>query len=193
MWRKMSIPQRAVFITCWWSSFLFLSCQEKRAPEEQGTQTLDWEVPRDLLELRDGRLYRKNETTAFNGILIERFPGGQRKARVEIRDGKPHGRSQGWYENGTLEVEETFTEGISHGERTRWYETGTKKSVAQIEQGQLHGTFSRYYESGQLAQQAETNQGEPHGLSQAWHPSGKLKARVEMHDGEVVTQEFFED
>lgn len=150
------------------------------------------ECTRTQLDLREGVLYAKGESEPFAGTLVERFPGGAKRIAIQIRAGKAHGLSRGWYENGQIETEEHFLNGASHGLRTRWYENGARKSEAQIVAGKIEGTFTRWHENGQKAAMASMVDGIPNGLSVAWHPSGKIKARAVMKMGEVVEREYFD-
>ncbi|MCF7674051.1 MAG: hypothetical protein K9M97_01810, partial [Akkermansiaceae bacterium] len=109
------------------------------------------EMARSQLELRDGMLYATGEPEAFGGMLVEHFPGGGRRLAIEIHDGKAHGVSRGWHENGRLEVEEHFVHGVSHGSRIRWYPNGVRKSEAQIVEGVIEGTFPGWHDKGRKA------------------------------------------
>lgn len=160
-------------------------------PVEEMRNTLR-ECMRSELELREGVLFVKGESTPFEGTMVEVFPGGVRRIAIAIQDGRPHGISRGWYENSQLEVEEHFVHGVSHGLRTRWFANGVRKSEAQIADGKVEGTFTRWHENGQLAVEARMVGGVADGLSKAWHPTGKLKSRVVLKRGEVVEREFFD-
>lgn len=93
--------------------------------------------PRDVLrsdlDLRENVLYLHGSKQPFQGVLVEDFSKEARKLAIEIRRGKAGGLSRGWFENGQLEVEETFVGGVSHGLRTRWHANGQKKSEEHIE------------------------------------------------------------
>ncbi len=151
------------------------------------------ELARHQFDLREGILYAKGESEAFNGTLAETFPGGAKRIAIVIRDGGAHGVSRGWYENGQLEVEENFVRGVSHGRRTRWHANGATKSEARIVDGAIEGVFTRWHDNGQKAAVAIMVDGVSHGVSEAWHASGARKSRVVLEAGEVVSSEFFED
>ena len=48
-------------------------------------------------------------------VAVDLPYGEQRKLEIEIHDGKAHGHSRGWYDNGQMEVDETFVHGGGHG------------------------------------------------------------------------------
>jgi antitoxin component YwqK of YwqJK toxin-antitoxin module len=151
-------------------------------------------VVRSDLELRDDqRLYVHGADDPFSGRLIEDFPGGGLKLEIEIREGKAHGRSRGWFENGQLEVEETFRDGVSNGRRRRWYANGRHRSEAEIVDGQLEGSYLEWHEGGGKAVEMTLKRGVPDGLARTWHPSGARKSEV-MHDsGEIVSRQSWPD
>ncbi len=153
----------------------------------------DKEFTRSELDLREGFLYEKGTEEPFDGILVEHYPDRRLKFAIEIRDGKPHGISRGYYDDGQQEVEEHFENGISHGMRLRWYRNGQKKSEARIVNGKIEGTFTRWHDNGQKSAEAQMDSGEAHGLSQGWHRSGARKSRVELEHGKVVSKEFWDD
>lgn len=145
------------------------------------------------LEKRGDMLFEPGAAAPFRGLLIDSYPGGLRKIRIEIAGGKPNGLSRGWYANGQLEVEEHFVAGVASGKRVRWYENGQKRSEAQIENGEITGTFIQWHDNGQKAAEAALVSGEPEGLSRGWYPSGARKSLVEIRGGEVVSREYWED
>ena len=148
------------------------------------------ELLRSELDLREGVLFARGEAVPFTGVLIERYSADKPKLAIEVKKGKAHGISRGWYDNGQLEVEETFVAGVSHGPRTRWHLNGKKKSEVQIEQGQLAGICTEWHENGQMAVQMKMAKGKPDGMVEAWHPSGELKSRTHFANGEMGKQEF---
>jgi hypothetical protein len=153
------------------------------------------EINRNLLILREGHLYPRDEKDAksFYGLMIETGEGGWLKSRSVISNGVMEGVSEGWYTNGTKQVQEYFVGGISHGLRTKWYANGQKMSEAPILHGKLDGLYRKWSEDGKLTEQMDMKQGKADGLSLAYHPSGFLKARAEMKEGQIMKQEFWQD
>ena len=151
--------------------------------------------PRELtlaeLVRRDGRLYAPGESTPFDGVLYENFPGSKRKLEIEIRDGRADGRSLGYFENGNLEVEEFFTAGVSHGLRTRWDAEGRKRSEERIEHGKLNGLHLEWHANGAKALAMTLHDNQPEGTAEAWYPDGNLKSRTRFEAGKIVKREFF--
>lgn len=169
----------------WWH------CWKHPAGKAQHTNPPVREFTLAELTNRDGLLYAPGESTPFDGLLYENFPGSKRKLEIEIHDGRAHGRSVGYFENGKLEVEEYFTAGVSHGLRTRWDEAGWKKSQEQIEHGKLNGPHLEWYASGTKAVSMTLKDNQPVGLAEAWYPDGRLKCRTHFVAGKIVKREYF--
>jgi len=149
------------------------------------------ELPLAELVKRDGLLYASAETKPFDGRLYENFPNSKRKVGIEIHDGKAHGRSVGYFEDGKLEVEEFFVKGVSHGLRTRWDQDGWKKSEEKIVHGKLHGRHIEWCENGSKAVEMTLKDNQPEGLAETWHPDGELKSRTHFVAGKIAEREFF--
>ena len=188
MSNRVRITAAALLLTALAVTLILL----RRTGEEGATNDRLRVVTRDQLHLRAGALHFRDEGHPFSGTVLEMFPHGTKRVAIEIRDGRPHGRSRGWHENGQLEVEEHFVHGTSNGPRQRWYADGTRKSEAHIVNGKIEGTFTRWHENGNKAAVIMMKNGVAHGMSEAWTPTGRLKARAVMRDGEVVERSFFD-
>ncbi|EDY82294.1 hypothetical protein VDG1235_1914 [Verrucomicrobiia bacterium DG1235] len=145
------------------------------------------------LDLREDVLYLKGSDERFSGSLIEEYSSEFRKLEVSIVEGRAHGVSRGWYDNGQMEVEEFFANGLSDGVRTRWHPDGSKKSEAPIVKGVIDGVFKQWHENGVLAAEVHMDNGKNDGLARAWYPSGTLKSRVTFSDGVAGESAFFPD
>ena len=145
-------------------------------------------VLRSDLVLRDGVLYKPAVTVPFAGLLVERWTADRLRVEVTIVDGRAHGRSRGWYENGQIEVEEHFERGVSHGTRTRWFAEGGKKSQVEIRQGQLTGTFREWHPNGQRARETPLRDGVAHGEVKSWDAAGRLTGTAQVARGQKVVQ-----
>ncbi len=148
------------------------------------------EVKQVDLENREGLLYVHNFKEPYTGALVETFPNGKPKLRIDIRRGKVDGLSRGWYENGQLEVQETFVAGTSHGPRTRWFANGQERSEEKIEHGVVTGPYVAWHESGQKAVEMTLRNGQPDGLALAWFPNGALKSETRFVDGKMQDRKF---
>ena len=175
----------------WWQ-------EQRRAGELRDASRALRELTMAGLVKRDGRLYASAEAKPFNGRLYENFPNTGnsptapvRKLEIEIHDGKAHGRSAGYFDDGKIEVEEFFVNGVSHGLRTRWHQDGWKKSEEMIEHGKLNGRHIEWHENGSKAVEMTLKDDQPEGLAETWYPDGTLKSRTIFAAGKIVDRKFF--
>ena len=143
-------------------------------------------VLRTELMLRGGVLHRPAAPLPFKGVIVEDWRPGQRRVEVTIAEGRAHGLSRGWFENGQIEVEEHFVQGVSHGTRTRWFSEGGRKSQVEIRQGQLSGTFREWHPNGQLARETPLRAGVAHGEVRSWDVAGKLSGQRRVENGKIA-------
>ncbi len=143
---------------------------------------------RHELVRRDGLLLRPSDGRPFDGLMIEEWRPGRRRAELPIVAGRAHGRSRGWYEDGRLEIEEHFVQGVSHGLRRRWYPDGGRKSEGEIRRGQLVGVFREWHPNGRLARETPLADGVPHGLVRSWDAEGRPAGTAQVERGQLVTR-----
>jgi antitoxin component YwqK of YwqJK toxin-antitoxin module len=151
------------------------------------------EIGRHSVIRQNGVLRVPGEKSPFTGRLTETYPSGAKKVSIEVLQGRLHGASLGWHENGVPEVEEHFHQDFSDGPRTRWHPNGARRSYAMIRQGFIEGTYTEWHDNGRQAVVMEMRRGQPEGVVEAWHPSGALKSRSRMSGGKVLEREFFAD
>ena len=140
----------------------------------------------------NGLFYAPNETEPFTGVVVEHYEEGSLKSKTEVEKGKLNGLSEGWHENGQLQIKEHYLNGVSHGLREKWRQDGSKESVGEIKNGKFEGTFRKWHPNGQLAEEIQMLNGVAHGESKSWHENGDLKAKVTLDNGEVIEQEFYD-
>jgi antitoxin component YwqK of YwqJK toxin-antitoxin module len=151
------------------------------------------EVPRQALELVDGRLCLTGAPQPFSGLMVERWENGALKSRSALAHGLLEGLSEGWHTNGQVQVRESFHAGVSHGLRAKWFASGRKESEGMIVNGKHSGLFRRWHEDGSLAQEIQMSEGNPQGLARAYYPSGFVKAEVRLRAGQVLERKFWKD
>lgn len=138
------------------------------------------------LVLRDGVLRWSGNEEVFNGRLVSREKDGRLRSASEVRDGRLHGLSQGWHENGALQVSEWFVRGNSQGLRTKWRADGSRESETEIRAGRLDGRFTRWNEAGTRIEEAFFREGVPVGEARQWHPDGSLRSWCRLDSGRAV-------
>ena len=88
-----------------------------------GTET----ISSNELVMRNGVFYKVNSETGFTGKVVGKYPSGQKKEELNLKDGKPDGESISWYPGGQMKSEETFKEGERDGLSRIWFESGQKE------------------------------------------------------------------
>ena len=103
--------------------------------------------------------------------------------RFSILNGKRHGPSLQWYENGKLWKKSCFREGKLHGSYEWWYENGRKSIVGTYKNGKEQGVYTEWHENGKKALQTKYINGIPDGKYREWHENGKKRIRITFRDG----------
>ncbi len=88
-------------------------------------------VSGEYLVERDGLWYEAASEEPFSGVMVEYWPGGEKKVEAELIDGRVHGRLTEWDEDGQLASQVEYRDGELHGEAVAWYENGQK--LAEVE------------------------------------------------------------
>lgn len=128
----------------------------------------------------NGVFYVEGEAHPFNGVALESYRSGGRKAVTEIQNGVAHGLSEGFYTNGVLQIREMYQHGVLHGERSKFWSNGNLKSQGRAVDGAWEGVFRKWHESGGLAQELTMKRGAIHGWVRAWDASGALLSETNV-------------
>jgi len=164
-----------------------------REPTEGTVMAVLPTIPRPDLVMRDKIWYKKTETNAFTGYIVETYTNGTLMARSLISNGLPNGVSETWYTNGQLQMREGFRNGISDGLRQKWFPNGRKMSEATLVDGKITGTFQSWHQNGQLAERIQMKDGRPDGIAWAYYPSGFAKAELAEQNGKVLNRKSWKD
>jgi antitoxin component YwqK of YwqJK toxin-antitoxin module len=147
---------------------------------------------------------------SYNGIWSTWYVNGQPYAEIECVNGKTHGESRHFFDNGVLSSTQEYMNGVAHGvgrgwgregERlyeiayangkqsgthTRWWPDGKLHSLGEYRDGKLEGPHQRWHESGLLASDEHYRNGKRHGESKSWNEEGKVNWSRQYRDDEVV-------
>lgn len=133
------------------------------------------------LRLTNGVLLYANQP--FSGVVTETYPNGQVKAKTEYYQGREHGTSWMWYEDGRPLWGRRYQNGKKHGQHEGRWPNGQQKFLYHFANGEHEGEARDWYASGQLAQCYQYEKGQEAGLQQAWRENGKLYANYVVKDG----------
>jgi len=94
-----------------------------------------------------------------------------------------------YYENGSLDLEENYSQRQLHGKYTSWYKNGQKCWEEDYVNGQLHGKCIEWYESGQKEWETNYVNDQKHGKSAVWSKDGTLIHETYYIHGRIATRE----
>jgi antitoxin component YwqK of YwqJK toxin-antitoxin module len=100
--------------------------------------------------MRDGLLYETGTRQQFSGTVLGKsrredyrtFPVTFKK---EYKNGRLHGKSYFWYENGKVESVEPYQNGLINGAVTRYYENGQRKARIHFTEGMRGGNMGENF------------------------------------------------
>jgi len=138
-------------------------------------------------ELREG-LWKEWVTYVSYGILPALDivdPNRGEFQEFMYKNGKLHGSTKWWFENGEQWIDEMYKEGLKHGICRRWHRNGQLWHEDEHKDGKFHGLSKTWNPNGQLMQENWYKEGKRHGLCKNWLKNGKL---IERHfiDGHLL-------
>ncbi|MEA2000176.1 MAG: toxin-antitoxin system YwqK family antitoxin [Euryarchaeota archaeon] len=121
-----------------------------------------------------------------HGVSKWWYEDGTLEIEGNYKDGKFHGVSKWWYEDGTLKEECNYKDGKRHGVSKWWYRDGTLKEECNYKDGKFHGVCKRWYEDGTL-EEDNYKDGKRHGVCKEWSANGKLLWECNYEEGNCVS------
>lgn len=176
------------------------SCES--SPEYVDMKTMDDRV---------GLHYAPDQVAPFTGKAAGYFGDGKLHRRIDFLNGKEHGPTMSWYQNGKVESEGRYTDGLSDslwtwydrdgnkrvqvtfdlgkkvGVEMQWYPNGQEKFLTSYSKdGKQNGTHSGWYENGQIKFTTSYNNGLRDSLYVAWYESGQKRSEATYQSGQIV-------
>ncbi len=118
------------------------------------------------------------------GIVKTYYESGTVYEVGQFKDGKLHGYRKIHFDDGKVEVEETYVEGAFHGPYIKYYNNGKKKIEGNYEDGSMEGVWKTYYEDGSLKEEVTMHDNLENGPFKEFHPNGNQKAVGTYKNGE---------
>jgi antitoxin component YwqK of YwqJK toxin-antitoxin module len=123
----------------------------------------------------------------LHGVSKGWYEDGTPKREWNYKDGKDDGVSKGWYEDGTPKYEWNYKDGKEHGVYKDWYEDGTPKGEWNYKDGTWHGVYKDWYEDGTPKLKWNYKDGKKHGVCKSWSANGKLLCECNYEEGKCVS------
>jgi antitoxin component YwqK of YwqJK toxin-antitoxin module len=120
-----------------------------------------------------------------NGIWVYYDGVGEQEVEANYKDGKQHGDTRGWYENGQKAFESERKDGEQHGDARGWYENGQKAFEDEWEDGKLV-TSKVWLLNGSDC--PDTNVQDGTGTMVTYDKDGKESSRDEFKNGIKVSE-----
>lgn len=87
-------------------------------------------------------IYVQGSETPYTGWVKKMQPNGQVGGVIHLKDGKAHGLTTRWYEDGQKMMQMNYKDGKAHGITTMWYVNGKKHMEIAYKDGMPHGTLN---------------------------------------------------
>lgn len=111
---------------------------------------------------------------------------GQPLAKSWFIHGLQQGKKKTYYANGALHSIQNFKDGKFHGPQEYFYPDGMTKSLLPYIDGLFHGFLYLYHPNGLLARTNHYEKGKRHGIEKIWDKTGSLMMEAEYIEDEAV-------
>ncbi len=128
----------------------------------------------------------------FTGTWTVYRPDGSNYFAAAFVEGKRHGHSLGWHENGTLQFERHYRDDRKHGRWRHWRPNGLLASEGWYEDGCQDGWFMHWGEDGRPRERLHFRDGLAYGCHTIWNPDGGIERKRWNFDGFPVTRDEFD-
>ncbi len=105
------------------------------------------------------------------------YPNGQRYEEANYVNDTLHGERKIYYEDGSLEILETYKMGNFESPYKRFFKDGTLQQEGNYKNNIASGEWKKYYSNGQLEESVILVNNEENGPFQEFYENGNLKAK----------------
>jgi hypothetical protein len=116
---------------------------------------------------------------------VEYYKNGSKKLVVDMKEGKPHGKTIGFFMNGKKEFQQEYRQGKKHGKLTRWYEGGQVSGEYYFVDDRPHGAIRIFFKDGEKSLEGQYKNGKRHGLWIRFYEKGSKKSEIEYKEGQL--------
>lgn len=159
----------------------------------------------------NGLIYQRNHQKPFTGTAYDVYAADKSlnskqkktvpKEEIPFKDGRIHGKVQGWDRYGTKTLQAIYKNGKKEGIETQWYSTGSKKSEIMFVGDKPNGIYKEWYEKKrknqpiQLMSTGEYVNGLENGVHTWWFRDGKKDQEVPYRMGKAdgVVKNWFKN
>jgi len=133
------------------------------------------------LKLQNGVYYYVD--SPFSGFIVEKYNSDTLKSMGSYFQGRQHGISKTYFENGKLETERSYKNGIGYGRHFGYWDNGNMKFDFLYINDKREGVQKQWYESGNQYCELNFTDDQESGMQKAWRENGKLYINYEVKNG----------
>ena len=147
-----------------WGILMISGCTQQ-GPEETPNEAKETIVVpmEELIQSQEGLIYHDKSKTPFTGKATEHFPfqlaNPPLKVTRHFKEGKIHGLTTWYFNDGNKRLEMSFHEGRKEGLATNWYKTGEVQWKRTFKNDLLEGDSIKYQQDGQVKTHVIYNKG----------------------------------
>ncbi|MFO8067338.1 MAG: toxin-antitoxin system YwqK family antitoxin [Bacteroidales bacterium] len=122
--------------------------------------------------IKEGLYYINGDL--FTGTFTQTNEEGIVTAKLKIKNGKPHGKSEYYFLNGEVLEIRNFRKGLKHGTWLKYNEENVIISLAKYKRDKKHGNWKIWDDNGNLRYSLHYKNGEKTGTWEMWDENGNL-------------------
>lgn len=113
--------------------------------------------------------YQLNSDIPYTGKHTMYYDSGLKFFEINYVNGKEHGQSISWNEDGQINYKGHSQDGLGHGSATFWYDNNTICVTGQHYKGKKTGVWCSWHTNGHISSEGEYKNNERHGLWTYWY------------------------
>jgi antitoxin component YwqK of YwqJK toxin-antitoxin module len=122
------------------------------------------------------------ETTPVTGVVFALNPIGDTLSVTPYHNGKFHGTTRVYHNNGKLRSLRHFENGWRIGEHAGWFENGNQQFLYHFDDDMFDGNQKEWMENGHLYSDLNYVKGREAGSQRYWYADGKIKTNYVIKD-----------
>ena len=116
-------------------------------------------------------------------IISGYYPNGSIQEELTYSNGQLNGPVRSYHEDGRLASTRQYQQDLEHGEFASYNSAGIQISAVSYLDGQLHGPYQLWYKNGTLREKGRYNLGTQVDTLRMWYPSGQIQQKAIYSDG----------
>jgi len=121
------------------------------------------------IQTNDGITYQLNSDIPYTGKHTMYYDNGLKFFEINYVNGKEHGQSISWNEDGQINYKGYSQDGLNHGPSTYWYDNNIICTKGQHYKGKKTGVWCSWHANGHISSKGEYKNNKRHGLWTYWY------------------------